>query len=44
MGGYQKFRLLDAAFVIGSILTFIADQVTGILKFKCLWGILNPLS
>ena len=32
MEGYQKFRLLDAAFVIGSILTFIADQATGQTK------------
>ena len=29
MEGFQKFRLLDAAFIIGSILTFIADQATG---------------
>ena len=29
MEGFQKFRLLDAALIIGSILTFIADQATG---------------
>ena len=29
MEGYAKFRIIDAAFVIGSILTFIADQATG---------------
>jgi len=29
MGGFHKFSLLDATFVIGSILTFIADQATG---------------
>ena len=29
MDGFEKFRLLDAAFIIGSIMTFIADQATG---------------
>jgi len=31
MEGFQKFRLIDAAFIIGSILTFIADQATDVI-------------
>ena len=29
MAGFQRFRYLDAAFIIGSIITFILDQATG---------------
>ena len=29
MAGLQRFRYIDAAFIIGSIITFILDQATG---------------
>ena len=29
MAGLQRFRYIDAAFIIGSIVTFILDQATG---------------
>ena len=32
MENFKKFRIIDAVFVVGSILTFIADQATGLLK------------
>jgi len=37
MEGFQKFRLLDAAFIIGSILTFIADQATDVILAVTFW-------
>ena len=29
MGEIERFRIVDALFIIGSIVTFIADQATG---------------
>ena len=29
MAEIERFRILDALFIIGSIITFIADQATG---------------
>ena len=29
MGEIERFRIVDALFIIGSIITFIADQATG---------------
>ena len=41
MAGLERFRLIDAAFIIGSILTFIADQTTGKYVNSSEAGILN---
>ena len=41
MAGLERFRLIDAAFIIGSILTFIADQTTGKYVDSSEAGILN---
>ena len=35
MESYQKFRLIDAFFVLGSIITFVADQATGNFEIFC---------
>ena len=34
-GAMYRFRLIDAAYIIGSVITFLADQTTGDLTFNC---------
>ena len=34
-----RFRLIDAAYIIGSIITFLADQTTG--KLSLIWMLWN---
>ena len=33
-GAMYRFRLIDAAYIIGSVITFLADQTTGDLTFN----------